>query len=152
MLPLSRCSTATSNILAPLNLLSLIAMITTRRPSTLLLEYNHPIPEIPIPESPSHRLESPQERYDVPALREGKGPEGGRLDQGEGDVPVQRAEARMKGSQFGDQRESAAGSRSEAGVNVERSGAYQVLFTFALISIASPPSLILNPFCSALFR
>jgi hypothetical protein len=73
-------------------------MITTCRPSTLLFEDYHPIPKVPIPESPSHRLESPQERYDVPALGEGKGPKRGRLNQGEGDVPVERVEARMKGS------------------------------------------------------
>lgn len=90
--------------------------------SPLLLEDNHPIPEVPIPETPSHRLESPQERYHVPALREGKGPEGGRLDQREGDVPVQRVEARMKGSQLWVQSESAAGSRNKAGVKVESPG------------------------------
>jgi hypothetical protein len=73
-------------------------MTTTCRSSTLLLENDHPIPEVPVPETPSHRLESPQERYNVPALGEGKGPKGGRLNQGERDIPVKRVEARMEGS------------------------------------------------------
>lgn len=53
-----------------------------------LFEDNDPIPEIPIPEPPPHRLKGLQERDDIPALREGESPERGGLDEREGDVPV----------------------------------------------------------------
>lgn len=122
-MPLSRRSTVTqTHPRVSKSILSLVTITTTCRPSTLLFEDYHPIPKVPIPETPSHRLESPQERYDVPALGEGKGPKGGGLNQGEGDVPVKHVEARMKGSQLWVQSQSAAGSSSRAGGKMESLG------------------------------